>query len=342
MLQFQLDGYFEEVSGIAVSTQTFNGDQMAWVHDDSGGLKAVGLYNLRTGVLLHIFHLPKSIKFEDVEDIALGDCGASWPLAGSGECIYLADTGDNDAVSRNNDYQILKFREPVIESNIVVGGRTNLTIEEIQVLRFQYDTNIGAPTSRTDCEALFVDSAGLGAGEEKGDVYLVSKWKQMADWDKIRIFRYPNSQQDNATLIAVEVVGNATSLRVTQWTKADLSRDGNLLVIGGYSMDRFWHRSNGSTLKDMWNTPGSDCAASTLYPVIGIELQQEAAAFTSTEPYELVEIGECATLPCNATMLRSVLVAPVMAPTPAPTTPAQPSSGASLSLCAVSLLLWIL
>lgn len=323
----QLNGIWKEISGVSVSSQTFNGEQVAWVHDDSGGQAALGLFSTVSGLLVQRFNLPNNaeVPFQDPEDIAVGPCGASWPFPGTGDCIYLADMGDNSRVRTN--LRIYKMREPVL-ATLTAGATSSFQFAEMQVLRLHYDVANGAPTANSDCESLFVDPVGQEPGEEKGDLYVVTKWMAAADYGKSRLFRYPNAMQDGTTDVALELASNATSLRTATWTRADMSRDGSLVVVGSYVSTNFWHRGANTTIAAMFEASGVCLDYGYSVPVMP-QLQQEASGFTPTAPFALLEIGECFGT-CNATLHRTPLAAP---PSTAPTSPAptSPSAGPAIS-----------
>lgn len=303
-------GRFPEISGIAVSGQRWLGtDEVAWVHNDAGGGKYLGLFSLRTGqqlLALNLDDIP-SVKFRDTEDISLGPCdplpyssSSTTPDFKRKECIFIADVGDNEARgargrSGRTDYRFYKLEEPDLSAYATTFEEVveiKVAPTQVDVLRFEYPDD--APTPFADCEAVFVDPVGDREGGEGGDIYLVTKWNS-DDRGNARVFRYPASSQDGSTTVQLELVGGVSSSDT--WTRADMSRDGGLAVLGGYGRARFWTREEGDSVGAMLSGPR--CSVTFGVPS-GPERQFEAVALSPFD-VSMKEVSECTTSDwCNA------------------------------------------
>lgn len=139
-----------ETSGVAASRAH---PGVLWTHNDSGGdpvVYAIGY----DGGLIGAVTVPGS-RNRDWEDVALGPCPA-------GECLYIADIGDNSA---GRD-QVTVYRIPEPDPR---GGASSAAEE----LRFRY------PGGPRDAEALFV----LPTGE----LYVIAKGRRVPQ----TLYRYP-------------------------------------------------------------------------------------------------------------------------------------------------------
>lgn len=182
-----------EASGIVFSSSH---DSVVWVHNDSDH----HLYALdRSGALQARIPLVGD-RPRDWEDIAAGLC----PDGGS--CLYLADTGDNDAVRPS--VTVLRVPEP---------GLGDARTAEPERFEFRY------PGGPRDAEALFL----LG-----GRIHIVSKGRG----SPISLYRAPAALQPGTMML--EHVRSFTGMVAQlpdQVTGAGASPDGRWVVLRTYS-----------------------------------------------------------------------------------------------------------
>jgi hypothetical protein len=171
-----------ESSGLAVSRRT---PGLLWSHNDSGN--AAVLFALDTaGAMRARIRVP--IRPRDWEDVSAAPCPA-------GDCLYLADIGDNKLTRRQ--VQIYRIPEPA-------AGDADTAPPEI--------FNATYPDGPHDAEALFVVDA---------DVFIVTKDRLGAVY---RAAMAPSGRRD-LTLQRVMQLGLAAV------TDAETSRDGTLVVV---------------------------------------------------------------------------------------------------------------
>jgi hypothetical protein len=181
-----------ESSGVAASRRHAG---VLWTHNDSGGEPAVYAVDA-TGRLLGATRIEGATN-RDWEDIALGPCA-------SGECLYIADTGDN-ARSRN-DAAIYRVPEPE-------PGAPTARAERFP-LHF--------PKGKRDTEAIFV----LPSGE----IFLVSKGRK----DPQTLYRFRLGQTETLEPI-VDLAGPAHSA-MRQITGASASPSGRWVAVRQYKL----------------------------------------------------------------------------------------------------------
>ena len=99
-----LPSSLRESSGVAVSRRH---EGVLWSHNDSGNENRLYAINFQ-GVELATFRV-KNAENRDWEDIAIGSCPT-----GNGDCLYIADTGDN--LHRRETVSIFVIPEPEISS----------------------------------------------------------------------------------------------------------------------------------------------------------------------------------------------------------------------------------
>lgn len=141
----RMDGRVSESSGVAVST-THPG--VLWTHNDGseGSLHAISL----DGELRASFTVTGA-EAVDWEDIARAPCPGG---GSSGDCLFIADTGDNDATRER--VRILVVREP---ERLDEGG----AIAPLTVAVFRY------ADGPTDAEALAIAEDGRALIVSKGN-----------------------------------------------------------------------------------------------------------------------------------------------------------------------------
>jgi hypothetical protein len=191
-----LPAVLEESSGIAGSRRDAG---IFWTHNDSG--HEPELYAVdAAGTLLGTVAV-KGARNRDWEDIAAGPCA-------SGNCLYIADIGDNDA--GRNDVELYIVPEPAPASG---------NVEPLAKLSFSY------PGGPRDAEALFV----LPSGE----IYLLSKGRD----HPVALYRYPLPLKPGETvqLEQIRAFSDGAVPLPNQITAADASPDGNWVAIRTYA-----------------------------------------------------------------------------------------------------------
>lgn len=187
----RLDGDIHESSGVAASRAhagTF------WTHNDSGDplLYAVDAQG-RTAGRVRL----AGASVEDWEDIALAPCPAG------GDCLYVADIGDNDA--ERASITVYRVPEPA------PGASESAPATAI---RLRY------PDGAHDAEALFVLN---------GILHVVTKGES----GPIALYRAPAGAGagGEATLERIRALSDGTVERPERITSADASPDGRWVVL---------------------------------------------------------------------------------------------------------------
>ena len=145
-----LPAALRETSGIAVSRAH---PGVFWSHNDSGGDPAVMAVDSTGRILAQVRITDASNR--DWEDIAVGPCEP-----GGGDCIFIAETGDND--EKYPHVAVYRVSEP--------DPSTDTASEPADIFRFRY------PDGARDAEGLFVTERGI---------HIVSKGRS----DAIELFR---------------------------------------------------------------------------------------------------------------------------------------------------------
>eukprot|EP00526_Cylindrotheca_closterium_P008801 CAMPEP_0113619924 /NCGR_PEP_ID=MMETSP0017_2-20120614/10135_1 /TAXON_ID=2856 /ORGANISM="Cylindrotheca closterium" /LENGTH=500 /DNA_ID=CAMNT_0000529543 /DNA_START=41 /DNA_END=1543 /DNA_ORIENTATION=- /assembly_acc=CAM_ASM_000147 len=254
---------WNEVSGIAVSpTQRGpSGAPVFFGHNDGpSNLKTFAAWDSGTGKRLKTMNLQSNshlpLFHQDWEDMTIGKCGPNT----NESCIYLADTGDNQAqISGSNSqrggrpYTIYKIKEPrlnEIPDNVVLRAE-----DYVSVLQFDYRHG-SSPTRYANCEAIFADHKGWGG--EVGDIYLVTKWNTDRSRALNRLFKIPASAwggfghvRGYQPFAVGEYRGNSRgSFYHYEWTGADMSRDGTLIALTWTDETHIFQRCPGEAVGD--------------------------------------------------------------------------------------------
>lgn len=180
-----------ESSGVAQSRRQAG---VFWTHNDSGDpvVYAIG----PDGALMGRTNLPGA-KVQDWEDLAAAPCPG-------GDCLYVADIGDNKASRRS--VTVYRFPEPA------PGDRQSRPADAFSA---RY------PDGPHDAEAMFVLPTG--------QIYIVTK----GETGPITLYRFPPGAQPGQTveLERVREVASGESPRGERITGAAASRDGRWIAV---------------------------------------------------------------------------------------------------------------
>jgi hypothetical protein len=161
-----------------------------WSFDDSGGPARIFATDT-TGADLGSFPV-RGARNVDWEAISSGRCD-------TGDCLYIADTGDNSEVRGLVD--LYRLAEPSIRTK----PGTSRSQPKVQRLQVRY------PDRPRDVEAMFVDG--------KGDVHLISKGRT----DGVVHYRIPASGWSKRSVALGQLV-----------TDASLAPDGRTVAVRTY------------------------------------------------------------------------------------------------------------
>jgi len=188
----------EEASGLAASRRHAG---VLWMHNDSGGEPAVFAVD-STGAVLGRVRVTGAENV-DWEDIAVGPCPA-------GECIYIADTGDNG--ERREVVTIYRVPEP---------DPADKATSPAERFRLRY------PDGPRDAEALFVTPDTPDAR-----VYLVSKGRT----SPVTVYRAPTPLPAEATALLepVAALTDGAQFGPLYVTGAGATPDGRRVVVRTY------------------------------------------------------------------------------------------------------------
>ena len=185
-----------ESSGLAASRRL---PGVFWTHDDSGGDALLFAID-STGALLGSVRVTDA-RNRDWEALALGPCP-------SGDCLYIADTGDNQG--GRDDVAIYRVPEPRPEDSATAPAER---------LPIRY------PEGHPDTEAIYVLL--------DGGIHLVTKGRNTP----VTVYRYPGEARPEQT-VEVVLVGRLTRKPVPlpyQVTGAAASPDGRWVVVRTYT-----------------------------------------------------------------------------------------------------------
>ncbi|HEX7119553.1 MAG TPA: hypothetical protein VF212_12235 [Longimicrobiales bacterium] len=185
-----------ESSGLAASRR-YPG--VFWTHNDSGGDAELFAIDSAGRVLGRV--RVTGARNRDWEDLAIGPCGA-------GDCLYIADTGDNRA--DRGEVAIFRIPEPSPDDTASAPAER---------FPFRY------PGANLDTEAIYVLSDGA--------VYLISKGRD----EPVTVFRYPGPLRAGETveLRRVARLGAAPVGLPYQVTGAAAAPDGRWVAVRTYT-----------------------------------------------------------------------------------------------------------
>ena len=228
-----------EVSGIAAS-RTHEG--VLWAHNDSGDAAAVHAIGT-DGSDLGRFRLTNAIAL-DWEDMAIGHGPDP-----SRDYLYLGDIGDN--LQFRSRLQIYRIPEPTPDR---AGG----VVEDVEVINVTFG-EIGS----FNAEAMAIDPF-------LKDLFVITR----RDDDRSIVFRVPLSELEPNKTALLEVAAVIRLGEGAEVTAADISRDGGLVALRGFSQVWIWVRDS-QDAADVF--AGEPCRAPS-----PDEVQGEALAFDPT------------------------------------------------------------
>lgn len=211
----------DEASGLAYSRSN---PEYLWSHNDSGGDP---LFYLMTtsGVESGRFMLDGAQNI-DWEDMAIG----TGPVLNQ-SYLYAADIGDNRAV--RDSYSIYRVAEPDLN---VANIPANSTLSDVETINFIYDDG-----NARDAEALMVDPA-------TSDIYIISKREA-----SVILYVLPFPQN----LTELDTADRLRVLPFTMVTAADISADGNEVLIKNYLNVYHWAKTGTESISELLSTEPS-------------------------------------------------------------------------------------
>jgi len=235
----------KESSGLAIS-RTQQG--VLWSHNDSGDGPSLYAIDI-AGKLLGVFHVSGAMA-RDWEDISTGPCpaGLSTPApAEKSECLFIADTGDNNQV--RPDVSIYIVAEPRVAdagAEATVAART---------VRYRY------PSGPTDAEALAV--------KPNGDLTIVSKGRSgTIDFYSIPAASVTKAMASGEIITAIFAgnTGIQPDLRTGRLvTAAAVSPDGMTLAVRTY-YEVYFFKLVTRRGQIQWEDIGESCALGDAEP----------------------------------------------------------------------------
>ncbi|OEK03906.1 hypothetical protein BFP97_16230 [Roseivirga sp. 4D4] len=207
-----------EASGLASSRSN---SLYIWSHNDSGGDPLLYLMT-QAGADSGRFVLDGAQNI-DWEDLAIGP----GPTVGE-QYLYAADIGDNRAVRDN--YTIYRVPEPDLTVQDIPATST---LSGVEAISYVYDDG-----NARDAEAIMVDPA-------TSDIYIISKREA-----SVILYTLPfpqnTAQLDTADRLRV--------LPFTMVTAADISPNGNEVLIKNYLNVYHWSKSGSESISDLLGT----------------------------------------------------------------------------------------
>lgn len=211
------NGEIDEASGLAYSMAN---PPLLWTHNDSGDKARLFLIN-DNGQHKATFYL-KGMTNRDWEDIAVGpgpDKNKSY--------VYVGEIGDNLGIFKYK--YVYRFPEPVVSSANTV---TIDTIYQIDSIKFQLSDR------PRDAEALVVDPLTR-------DIYIFSKREEK----HVNLYALPYPQSTKS-------LNTARLLRqipFTQIVAADISPDGQELLVKNYKNVYYWRREGEESITQLFD-----------------------------------------------------------------------------------------
>lgn len=243
-----------ESSGVAVSRRH---PGVLWTHNDSGDGPMLYATNL-VGDDLGRYLVPGATNY-DWEDIALAPCPEQ-----PRDCLYIADTGDNNA--RRRSVTLFVVPEPGARPQPAANDEPARVTSRARALRFRY------PDGAHDVEAMWVDP--------DGSVQLVTKG---TDGPMLRyLVRRAALDRDTATAVPLGTLPLVPQRALGRMvTGAAISPNGRRVVIRTYTQLFFFRQEGDLSL----TADGPPCWLGTLEP------QGEGVAFLDDSTLVLTSEG---------------------------------------------------
>jgi len=234
----------KEASGVAASRRH---PGILWLHNDSGADAVV--YAADTTGRIQARVRVTGATNRDWEDIALGTCP-------TGDCIYIADTGDNRL--RHDHGVIYRIPEPA------PGDTVSATAERFP---FQY------PDGPRDVEAMYL--------LPDGGLYLISKGRK----HPAELFRYPAPLRagETVTLELVQALSDDALPIPYQITAASASPDGRWVAVRSYSALQLYRPRPDGTLAPALPPPGLSLDPLAEPQGEGVEITDDGTIFLASE-----------------------------------------------------------
>lgn len=187
-----------------------------WSHNDSGTDPVLVAMD-STGAVLGRVRV-SGAENRDWEDMAAAPCGPE-----GGDCLWIADTGDNEA--RRDRVTVYRIPEP--RPGDEVSARADAF-------------HATFPRGPRDAEALAVTP--------EGDIYLITKGRN----SEVALYRYPTPLEAGrtATLEPVHAFTGGPIDLPDQVTGAAWTADGRHLVLRTYTAVGVWRKGEDGTLTD--------------------------------------------------------------------------------------------
>ncbi len=203
-----------EISGIVQSVKNPNS---FWMHEDSGSESFIYLYS-GEGKMIQKYYIKNITKY-DYEDISIG-IGPQ----GNYNHLYLGDIGDNRRV---REYiSIYRFPEP----NYATYPNITEIYKNIESYTFIYEDGV------QNCEAFFLEPSS-------SDLYLFTK-----DLGECKVYNTPFPFSTiNQNILNLIGKFNIEGEKVTA---ADISKDGNHIVVKTYNYIFYWSREESKSLSE--------------------------------------------------------------------------------------------
>ena len=238
-----------EISGIAASHQR---KYLFWGLQDSGNGSLLYLYEARNAKLLATFHL-ESIDNNDWEELQSlsDDAGKHY--------LIIADTGSNWEAETGHQLFILE-EPPIKRSPKTINLQSDITT-----------FNLRYPDSPRNCEAFIVDP-GTHA------LYLFSKELYETHVYYSDKFSLKEDRTDTLQLLG--------TLPLTMIVAADISDDGNEILLKSYHRIYYWRKDPGASLREtLFEAPHR-------LPYKPIELKGESICWYNKNYLTLSEEGD--------------------------------------------------
>lgn len=250
-----------EASGVAVSRRH---PGILWMHNDSGSKPY--LFAVDSTGHSHARIRVNGARNRDWEDIALGPCP-------TGECLYLADTGDNRL--KRTDAAIYRVPEPA-------PGDTVTGLAERFPIRY--------PNGPRDVEALYI--------LPDGTIYLISKGRR----HPTELFRYPPPLRPGEIVMLEEVQRLYDDARALpfQITGASAAPDGRWIAVRSYGYLQLYRPHPDGSLAPALPAPGLNLDPLAEPQGEGVAVRDDGTIFLTSEAGPDRVPGTIGRLTCRA------------------------------------------